>query len=43
MKVIGLTSTYPAAALGEADAVVKKLSQLQVSREDVRKIVVSVE
>jgi sugar-phosphatase len=43
MKVIGLTSTYPAAALSEADAVVKKLSQLQVSREDVRKIVVSVE
>jgi sugar-phosphatase len=43
MKVIGLTSTYPAAALSEADAVVKKLSQLQVAREDVRKIVVSVE
>jgi len=43
MKVIGLTSTYPAAALSEADAVVKKLSQLQVSSEDVRKIVVSVE
>lgn len=43
MKVIGLTSTYPASALSEADAVVKKLSQLQFSSDDGRKILVSVE
>ena len=30
MKVIGLTSTYPASALSEADAVVEKLAQIQV-------------
>jgi sugar-phosphatase len=30
MKVIALTSTYPAAALGEADAVVQRLDQLRV-------------
>ncbi len=30
MKVIGLTSTYPASALGEADAVVHKLQQINI-------------
>jgi sugar-phosphatase len=30
MKVIALASTYPAAALGEADAVVQKLEQIRV-------------
>jgi sugar-phosphatase len=30
MKVIAMTSTYPAAALGEADAVVDKLKQIQI-------------
>jgi sugar-phosphatase len=30
MKVIGLASTYPASALREADAVIEKLSQIQV-------------
>jgi sugar-phosphatase len=33
MKVIGLTSTYNASALSEADAVVGKLMQIQVSLE----------
>jgi mannitol-1-/sugar-/sorbitol-6-phosphatase len=31
MKVIGLTSTYPASALSEADAVVQKLSQIKIA------------
>jgi mannitol-1-/sugar-/sorbitol-6-phosphatase len=30
MKVIALTSTYPASALSEADAVVQKLDQIQI-------------
>jgi mannitol-1-/sugar-/sorbitol-6-phosphatase len=33
MKVIALASTYPAAALGEADAVVSKLDQIQIARD----------
>ncbi|MGA8431879.1 MAG: HAD family hydrolase [Candidatus Sulfotelmatobacter sp.] len=31
MKVIGLTSTFPAAALSEADAVLKRLGQVRVT------------
>jgi len=31
MKVIGLTSTYPAVTLNEADAVIAKLSEIKVS------------
>ena len=31
MKVIGLTSTFPAAALSEADAVIARLGQLRVT------------
>ena len=30
MKAIGITSTYPASALQEADAVVQKLAQIKV-------------
>jgi hypothetical protein len=30
MKAIGITSTYPVSALHEADAVVEKLTQIQV-------------
>jgi mannitol-1-/sugar-/sorbitol-6-phosphatase len=33
MKVIALTSTYPAPALGEADVVVQELQQIQVGLE----------
>ncbi len=31
MKAIAITSTYPASALGEADVVVRKLSQIKVN------------
>jgi sugar-phosphatase len=31
MKAIAITSTYPASALGEADAVIQKLAQIRVS------------
>jgi len=34
MKVIGITSTYPASALQEADAVVKALAEIQVSTDN---------
>jgi sugar-phosphatase len=42
MKVIGLTSTYSAASLGEADFVIPKLSHLQVGRDGTRKLMVTV-
>src|SRR5271165_996052 len=42
MKVIGLTSTYPASALGEADSVVGELAQIQVAQDDVRRLMVRV-
>ncbi len=41
MKVIGLTSTYPASALSEADFVVQKLAQVQVGRDGAKKLVVA--
>jgi hypothetical protein len=31
MKAIALTSTYPASALSEADAVIQRLDQIRVS------------
>lgn len=34
MKAIGITSTYPASALKEADAVISAMSQLRVSLRD---------
>jgi mannitol-1-/sugar-/sorbitol-6-phosphatase len=42
MKVIALTSTYPASALGEADAVVEKLKQIQVAPDGTRMLAISV-
>ena len=42
MKVIGLTSTYPASALSEADVVVRKLDGIQIAFDGARKLVVSV-
>src|SRR5271170_3104202 len=42
MKVIALTSTYPASALGEADAVVQKLKQIQVAPDGAGMLAVSV-
>jgi len=41
MKVIGLTSTYPASALSEADFVVPKLAEVQVGRDGVKKLFVT--
>ncbi len=40
MKVIGMTSTYPAARLNEADFVVQKLPQIQVTLDGVGVLVV---
>src|ERR1700733_4788005 len=37
-KVVGITSTYPASKLGEADVVVTGLSQVQVSRNGSSKL-----
>jgi sugar-phosphatase len=42
MKVIGLTSTYAAPALNEADYVVKKLAQLQIARDGAKKLTIAV-
>lgn len=42
MKVIGITSTYPESQLGTADAVVKKLAQIQVGPDGARKLKVNV-
>ncbi len=36
MKAIGITSTYPAAELHEADAVIYTMTQINVSRQDGR-------
>lgn len=42
MKVIAITSTYPASALSEADAVVQNLSQIHVQLDGARMLNVSV-
>jgi sugar-phosphatase len=42
MKVIALTSTYPASALSEADAVVQKLKQIQIALDGARMLTISV-
>jgi mannitol-1-/sugar-/sorbitol-6-phosphatase len=42
MKVIALTSTYPASGLGEADAVVQKLKQIQVASDGAGMLAVTV-
>jgi mannitol-1-/sugar-/sorbitol-6-phosphatase len=42
MKVIALTSTYPASALSDADAVVSKLDQIQVAPDGARKLTISI-
>ncbi len=43
MRVIGLASTYAAAKLSAADAVVEKLAQIRVSIDGVGKLAVSVQ
>ena len=42
MKVIGITSTYPAVALGQADAVIARLAQIQVTSNGAGKLNVEV-
>jgi len=42
MKVIGLTSTYPASALSEADAVVEKLARVQVGFDSAGQLAITV-
>jgi sugar-phosphatase len=42
MKVIALTSTYPAAALNEADIVIPKLDRIQVALDSARMLKVTV-
>jgi sugar-phosphatase len=42
MKVIALTSTYPAAALNEADIVIAKLDRIQVALDSARMLKVTV-
>jgi mannitol-1-/sugar-/sorbitol-6-phosphatase len=42
MKVIGLTSTYKAPALSEADLVISKLAQIQVASDGAQKLVLNV-
>jgi sugar-phosphatase len=42
MKVIALASTYPASALGEADAVVEKLEQIRIGPDDARMLAIHV-
>lgn len=42
-KVIGITSTYPAAELAEADAVVQRLEQIRVGLDGGQKLIVRTE
>jgi sugar-phosphatase len=42
MKVIALTSTYPASALSEADLVIRKLDQIQISLDGARRLAINV-
>ena len=42
MKVIALTSTYPASALSDADAVIQVLAQIQVALDGAQKLKVSI-
>ena len=42
MKVVGLTSTYPASKLEEADAVVEKLGRIHVSRDGAHQLKIDI-
>src|SRR5271166_1442783 len=42
MKVIALTSTYPASALSEADTVVEKLANIRIASDGAQRLVVNV-
>jgi sugar-phosphatase len=43
MKVIALTSTFPASALSEADAVVRELKQIRLGVDGARMLAISIE
>jgi mannitol-1-/sugar-/sorbitol-6-phosphatase len=43
MKVIGITSTYPASQLSMADGVVERLSQIQVTQDGSQKLSVALD
>jgi sugar-phosphatase len=43
MKAIGLASTYPGAALTEADAVIQRLNQIRVAVEGERRLILKVD
>ena len=42
MKVIGITSTYPASQLSMADSVVERLSQIQVGRDGKQRLNITI-
>lgn len=42
MNVIGLTSTYPAASLQEADTVITRLDEIKVGVDDARTLLVEI-
>jgi mannitol-1-/sugar-/sorbitol-6-phosphatase len=42
MKVIGLSSTYPATALGKADVVIARLDQIHVTSNGTRKLEIEI-
>lgn len=42
MKVIALTSTYPGSALSEADLVIRRLDQIEVSLDGAQKLAIEV-
>jgi sugar-phosphatase len=42
MKVVGITSTYPAKTLAHADAVIEKLAAIRVTLNGARKLAVSI-
>lgn len=42
MKAIALTSTYPAAKLSEADAIVEKLNQIRIARDGAQQLLITI-
>jgi len=42
MKVIALTSTYPASKLGKADAVIARLNQIHVARDGAHQLAINI-
>jgi sugar-phosphatase len=42
MKAIALTSTYQAAKLSKADAIVEKLNQIRIARDGAQHLLISI-